>query len=107
LQWIPGAIGIVNFGGEAAYVTEHFISTLQQHLQNINSSAHEVIASLNTGDPVAINAGPFAGYQAIFDSRLQGTDRVRVLLKMMQDHQIRVEIPVNQITWKKSAQIQA
>jgi transcriptional antiterminator RfaH len=107
LQWIPGAVGIVSFGGEPAYVSEHFISTLQQYLGKINSSRSELINSLNTGDEVSIKEGPFAGYQAIFDSRLQGTDRVRVLLQMMQDQQVRVEIPVNQITWKNSTQIQA
>jgi transcriptional antiterminator RfaH len=107
LQWIPGAIGIVSFGGEPACIPDHFITTLQQHLDKINSSGYKVIDSLNMGDTVAIKEGPFAGYQAIFDSRLQGTDRVRVLLQMMQDQQIRVEIPVNQITWKNSAQIQA
>jgi transcriptional antiterminator RfaH len=107
LQWIPGAIGIVSFGGEPAYVSENFISTLQQYLGKINSSGNELIDSFNTGDEVSIKEGPFAGYQAIFDSRLQGSDRVRILLQMMQDQQIRVEIPVNQITWKNSAQIQA
>jgi len=107
LQWIPGAIGVVSFGGQAAHVSEQFIVTLQQHLQKINYSGNDGSYGLNSGDAVAISAGPFAGYEAIFDSRLQGTDRVRVLLKMMQDQQIRVEIPVNQLTWKKSAQISA
>lgn len=107
LQWTPGAIGIVNFGGEPAYVPDHFINTLEQHLQKINSSGYAEISSLNPGDAVDINGGPFAGYKAIFDTRLHGTDRVRVLIKMLQDYQIRVELPANQITWKKPAFIQA
>ena len=37
---------------------------------------------LRSGDRVQIMAGPFAGLEAVFQSR-QGTDRVRVLLTMI------------------------
>jgi transcriptional antiterminator RfaH len=40
---------------------------------------------------VKITSGPFAGYEAIFDLRLKGSDRVRVLLDLLR-RQVSVEI---------------
>lgn len=100
LDWIPGAVGIVNFGGEPAPVSDHLVDSLQRHLESINTSESELLESFQPGDVVAIHEGPFAGYEAIFDARLPGRDRVEVLLKILQDSQIRVELPVRQISLK-------
>jgi transcription antitermination factor NusG len=50
---------------------------------------------------VAIHAGPFAGYEAIFDLRLSGSDRVRVLLKMLNNRNLPVELDSKQIEKKR------
>jgi transcriptional antiterminator RfaH len=100
LEWIPGAIGIVHFGGEPAPVSDHFVDTLQRHLDSINVSESEPSEKFKPGDVVAINGGIFAGYEAIFDTRLSGRDRVEVLLKILQDAQIRVQLPIEQISSK-------
>jgi transcriptional antiterminator RfaH len=98
LDWIPGAIGIVKFGGEPAPVSDYLINILQRHLEAINALKSEVLKGLQRGDMVAIQAGPFAGYEAIFDARLPGRDRVEVLLKMLEGSQIRVKLPREHIT---------
>jgi transcriptional antiterminator RfaH len=100
LDWIPGAIGIVNFGGEPAPVSDHLVDTLQQHLESINASACESSQGFQRGDVVAIQGGPFAGYEAIFDTRLPGRERVEVLLKILNASYIRVELPIEQILLK-------
>lgn len=100
LDWIPGAIGIVKFGGEPAPVPDYLINILQRHLEAINALKSEVLKGLQRGDMVAIQAGPFAGYEAIFDARLPGRDRVEILLKMLEGPQIRVKLPIEQITLK-------
>jgi transcriptional antiterminator RfaH len=97
LNWIPGAIGIVNFGGKPVPVADHLIITLQQHLEQINSSHKKKSEIFQPGDAVAIQGGPFAGYEAIFDARLPGRDRVEVLLEMLWGSQIRVVLPIEQI----------
>ncbi len=101
LEWIPGAIGIVNFGGEPAPVSDHLIINLRQHLDRINVSTLELTRGFQPGDIVDVHWGPFAGYEAVFDAGLPGRDRVKVLLKMLESHQIQVELPVEQITLKK------
>jgi transcription elongation factor/antiterminator RfaH len=101
LDWIPGAIGIVNFGAEPVPVSDHIITTLQQHLKVINASATKMAEMFQKGDVIAIQGGIFAGYEAIFDARLPGRDRVEVLLNMLQGQQLRVELPIEQVTLKK------
>lgn len=103
VDWIPGAIGIVNFGGEPVSISEHLINTLRQHLEKINVSESAVADRYRPGDVVTIHAGPFTGYEAIFNAHLPGRDRVVVLLKMLQGSQIRVELSIEQITVRKSS----
>jgi transcription antitermination factor NusG len=102
LEWIPGAIGMVNFGGEPAPVPDHFVNALQQHLEILNASAHQMLEKFQTGDIVTIHWGPFAGYEAVFDSSLPGRDRVKVMLKMLESYQLHVELPTDQITLKEA-----
>ena len=44
---------------------------------------------LQHGDKVKIVAGPFAGYEGVFDLRRPGTDRVRLLLRFCERDQRR------------------
>jgi transcription antitermination factor NusG len=103
LDWIPGALGIVNFGGEPAPVPDHLVATFRQHLEIINASNRKASVKYQPGDVVAIREGPFSGYEAIFDVHLPGRDRVEVLLKMLQGYQVRVELPVELITLKNES----
>ena len=57
--------------------------------------------AIHPGDLVQINSGPFNGYEAIFDARLPGTERVRVLLQFLSDRHVPVELNVAHIQQKK------
>src|SRR5687767_6081049 len=59
LNWIPGAIGIVKFGGEPASVSDHLVEALQRHLEKINVSQSEVSMKFQPGEVIAIHGGPF------------------------------------------------
>jgi len=93
LKWIPGAIGLVDFGGELASVPDDLLQTIRQLVDRINSTNSETLGIFMPGDQLIIRSGPFAGYQAIFDSYLPGHERVRVLLQMLKDRQIKIELP--------------
>ncbi len=80
-HWMPFASGFVSFDGVAATVPLHLIEAIRRHVDEINAKGAEFIASLKRGDVVVVHGGPFAGYEAIFDTRLSGSERVRVLLK--------------------------
>jgi len=101
LQWLPGATGVVSFGGEPADVPETLIQAIRRRVDEINAAGGEKLDGLKPGDPVTIRGGPFDGYEAIFDATLSGNERVRVLLKLIQDRPKKLELPAEQIEKKK------
>ena len=97
LQWMPGAAGLVSFGGEAASVPNFLVNTIRNRVDQINAAGGETLAGLKKGQTVRIQGGPFAGYKAIFDTRLSGNERVRVLLELLDKGQVPLELPTVQI----------
>ena len=82
-NWMPHTVGLVSFGGEPASVPENLIFAIRQRVEEISAAGGEVFDGLKQGDRVRINVGPFEGYEGIFDARLPGTERVRVLLQFL------------------------
>ena len=97
LQWMPGAIGLVSFGKEPSWVSDALISAIRKQVTAINIAGGENLAGLISGDEVVIQDGPFVGYKAIFDLSLPGNERVRVLLKLLEDQGMRLELPASQV----------
>jgi len=100
-QWLPHSTGLVSFGGEPAPVPDHLIYAIQKRVAEIAASGGEVFDGLHPGDRVQISHGPFSGYEAIFDTRLPGTERVRVLLQFLSDRHVPVELEAAHIQQKK------
>ena len=103
LLWLPGAASLVAFDGQPAWVPENLINAIRNRVEVINIAGGEVLAGLKPGDLVMINAGPFAGYEALFDASLPGNERVRVLLKLIGDRRMLLDLPAGQIQLKKQA----
>jgi len=97
LRWMPGASGLVSFDGEPASVPDLLIGALQKQVDYLNASSQSLLDELKPGDSVMVQTGPFAGYEAIFDGRISGRDRVRVLLGFLQKRQIPLELREQQI----------
>ena len=88
---------MVSFGGKAAEVPDGLIHAIRQRVDEINTAGGELFEVLKTGEKVVIHAGPFAGYEAIFNARLPGSEQVRVLLKLLKNRQMPVDLPVGQV----------
>jgi transcriptional antiterminator RfaH len=102
LNWMPHTVGLVSFDGEPAPVPDHLIFELKRRVQEINDAGGEVFDGLEPGDEVHIQDGPFAGYEAVFDARLPGKERVRVLLELLGDKRlVPMELDPSQIRKKK------
>lgn len=97
LQRIPGATGIVSFGGEPATIGDLLIQTIEKQIEEITESNNLWFDRFKSGDRVVINDGPFANYKAMFDCRLSGQDRVRVLLELLQGQKMRLELSATQL----------
>ena len=100
-QWMPYGTGLVVFGGEPAPVPDELIRALRQRIGEIATAGGDLFDGLKPGDSVIIHSGPFAGYEAIFNTRLPGSERVRVLLKMLSSRQLPIELEAGQIKKKK------
>jgi transcriptional antiterminator RfaH len=101
-QWMPHAIGLVSFGDEVPVVPDNLIHAIQRRVEEIAAAGGELFDGLHRGEAVMIDEGPFAGYEAIFDARLPGSERVRVLLQLLNNQrQVPVELNAGQIKRKK------
>ena len=99
-NWMPHAIGLVSFDGEPATVPENLIHAVSKRVEEIAEAGGEFYDGLEAGDPVRISSGPFKGYEAMFDTRIPGTERVRVLIQMLSDRNIPVELKAGQVERK-------
>lgn len=97
LRWMPGAIGLVDFGSYPASVPEELLQAIRKKVEQINALDESQAEKFRAGEEVTIQTGPFAGYHAIFDSRLPGHERVRVLLQMLSERHVGVELFAGQI----------
>jgi transcription antitermination factor NusG len=97
VQWTPGSIGLVSFGGEPAWISDGILQGLRERVDQINLSGWESWKNLKSGDEIAIHSGPFAGYHGIFSSYLSDHERVIVFLKFIRNQQVRVELQAGQI----------
>jgi transcription antitermination factor NusG len=97
-QYMPYAVGLVCFGGEPAYVPEALINAIRLRVGGeIAEAGAGITGDFKRNDPVWILDGPFAGYEAIFDTRIPGRERVRVLLQMLDGRNIKVEMYAAQL----------
>ena len=89
LQWTPGLLRMVEFGGVFGTVPGALIDQLKLRLTEIRSAGGISLQGLRIGDRVRVIDGPFEGYEGVFDARLSGSDRVRVLLELISEFQRR------------------
>ena len=99
-QWMPHSTGLVTYGGEPAQVPDALINAIKKRIQEISDAGGELFDGLKKGDSVKIKGGPFEGYEAIFDARVEGNERVRVLLKLLSDRNLPVELDSGQVEKK-------
>jgi len=91
-MWMPHSYGLVIFGTEPPSVPEELIQALHRRVKAINAAGGENLEGLKQGEAVKIESGPFTGYEALFDARLPGGDRVRVLLKLLERRLVPLEL---------------
>jgi transcriptional antiterminator RfaH len=101
LTYIPGANRVVSFDNEPATVPDTIMQNIQSNVDQVNQNPDLIYNQLNHGDPVTIKGGPFEGYEAIFDTSLEGSERVRLLIKLLRGQQMRVQIPAKMVKPKK------
>lgn len=91
-QWMPYTFGLVFLGGEPATVADEFVRLLRRHLEQLNEQAKSRRDEFKRGDAIVIHSGPLSNYSGLFDSYISGTERVRIMLKMLNDRVVPIEL---------------
>ena len=89
IRWMPHAYGLVTFGDQAAPVPDALIEHVRRQIDSARAQADP--AGLKPGDAVTLSGELFSGYEAVFDTAIAGTERVRVLL-MLLNNRVPVEV---------------
>jgi transcription antitermination factor NusG len=97
LQFMPFARGLVSFDHEPAVVPEHLLAAIRKRVDEVNAAGGMEFEGLVEGASLYIAEGPFRGYEAIFDTRLPGSERVRVLIQLLSRRYVPVEMQVGQV----------
>lgn len=91
-HWMPYSVGLVQVGGEPGAVQDLVVRGIAARVREIWGGGALLPDRFQHGDRVVVRQGAFEGYQALFDARLPGTERARVLLKMLNDRYVPLEV---------------
>jgi transcriptional antiterminator RfaH len=80
VTYAHGVLRIVKFGTAPAVVEEEIIDSIRERVHN-GIVFPPPLASLESGQIIRINKGPFHGCEAIFEQELNGRQRVALLMK--------------------------
>ena len=96
-HWMPYSAGLVQVGGEPGAVQDLVVRGIAARVREIWGGGDLLPDRFQHGDRVVVRQGAFEGYQALFDARLPGTERVRILLKMLNDRYVPLEVSMELI----------
>ena len=82
VQWTPGLARVLGVEGEPSPIPTHVIQEIRARV----SEAQEEAGSggrFQHGDLVRVTTGPFEGFEGMFDTRLGGKTRARILVEFL------------------------
>jgi len=83
INWAPGVVRLVNFGGEPVTVPDAVIEHIKRRSAEMEKSGEFGLGPFRHGDPVRITTGPLKDLDAVFDQRLSAKGRARVLIEFL------------------------
>ena len=101
IKWIPGVVEVVNLGGQPAVISEEIINKLKERVLIYNERIKNSKSKFEKGDLVFIKDGPFAGYKGIFNMKLSGSQRVKILLEVLHGNFSKLELSENNLRLKE------
>ncbi len=96
-KWLPYSYGLVTFGTETGRVPNSIILGLKKGIDGINTRGIDPLKEWKQGDALLIREGVFEGFEAIFDTRIGGQKRARILLKFLSGQWVKTEIDVRSL----------
>ncbi len=84
-QWMPFATGLVCFGGKPAFVPDTLVEAIRKRIQQISAPAGVILEGLVQIVPPTKAQSSTTGLEIIFDAEIPGRERVRALLKFLDE----------------------
>lgn len=92
VRWLPGSKRLVCYGDDAIDIPDAVIHAIQAQVEAIRQRGGLKKRDYRPGDKLRITAGPFEGMEAVFDSKLTGRQRMKVLINTLIARKLSVEI---------------
>jgi len=89
IKWTKGVARFVGWGDRPATIAEEAVEIIRSRMDQGGRVRME--RRLRPGEEVRIKAGPFKDFIGIFERKMSATDRIRVLLQVM-NSQVSVNI---------------
>jgi transcriptional antiterminator RfaH len=83
VQWSAGVTRIVGYGENPTPIPDHVIIEIRRRVDESQQKDPLGLGQFRRGDRVRITAGPFEGFEGMFDARLGGKTRSRILLEFV------------------------
>ena len=83
IQWSAGVTRIVGYGETPLSIPDRVIAEIRRRVDQTQLKDPWGVGQFQHGDRVRITAGPFEGYEGMFDARLGGRTRSRILLEFV------------------------
>jgi transcriptional antiterminator RfaH len=96
IKYLHGVRRILSLGGKPMPVPESIIATIDQSLKDGNYSRRAL--SLKAGDRIRFTRGPFEGLEGLFTGEVSGKERVKVLLRAINNYSFTVEVEATQLS---------
>lgn len=100
-NYMPYSIGLVSFGGMAAPIQAEVIEAIQRRVGDVTRADQVSPDRFSKGDRVVVTEGPFEGYEGMFDTRLSGDHRVRVLLELLNGRSMSAQLDARHLESSK------
>jgi transcription elongation factor/antiterminator RfaH len=83
IQWNPGIVRVLGSGDQPVDVPPHVIDKIRDRVREVQQEETLARDRFRKGDHVRITIGPFEGFEGMFDTRLGGQTRARILVEFL------------------------
>jgi transcription antitermination factor NusG len=83
IRWNPGVARVLGCGDRPTSISAPVIEQIRKRVEQIQEKGAFVLDDFQHGDRVRITSGLFDGYEGMFDTRLGGQTRTRILIEFL------------------------
>lgn len=83
IRWTPGVARVLDCGGVPVSIPQPVIEEIRRRVEEVQQEGAFGLRQFRRGDWVRITKGPFQGLEGMFDTRIGGRTRARILVEFL------------------------